>query len=351
MNLTAKAIYDTFQSQGIFESIEGDPSTSIQEISPIEKGKSGSLVFFDNKKFIDYIKSNKPSIVVANPSLKDQLTPIGIPTIIYSKNVNLSQALLKQKYMDRNLHDSPWGKIHSSAVVHESVKIPSSTVIGPNVVIYPGVKLGENVVVSAGSVIEENAEIGDDTIIHPNVVIGYSCIIGKRVIIKSGSIIGGEGYGFAQDSKKVSYRIPQTGIVIIEDDVMIGGNNCIDRAAYEETRIGRGTKFDNLCHVAHNVQIGQDCLLTAGFIVAGSTKIGNRIIASGQVGILDHLSVADDTILVHRAGVTDSITEPGVYAALPAQPLSSYMKNMVVFRKLAELKGEVKDLQKKLPKE
>ncbi|MCW8920902.1 MAG: UDP-3-O-(3-hydroxymyristoyl)glucosamine N-acyltransferase, partial [Sedimenticola sp.] len=126
---------------------------------------------------------------------------------------------------------------------------------------------------------------------------------------------------------------------------------CIDRATYAETRIGAGTKLDNLSHIAHNVQIGQDCLLTAGFIVAGSTTIGDRVIASGQTGVLDHLEICNDVVLLHRAGVTKSIDKPGAYAGLPVQPLPEYMKNTALMKRLSELRKQVQQLEKRLPKE
>ena len=160
------------------------------------------------------------------------------------------------------------------------------------------------------------------------------------------SVIGSEGFGFAQDSSRRSHAIPQTGIVVIGDRVRIGANNCIDRATYAETRIGAGTKFDNLCHVAHNVSIGEDCLLTAMLCVAGSSKIGNRVITSGQTGIIDHVEICDDVVLVHRAGVVKNIDQPGVHASLPAQPLDEYLKNTAVTRTGPALRKRVADLEK-----
>ncbi len=151
-----------------------------------------------------------------------------------------------------------------------------------------------------------------------------------------------------RDEKGRNHRIPQLGRVVVEDWVSIGAACCIDRGTYGETRIGAGTKLDNFCHIAHNVEIGRDCLLTAGFIVAGSTKIGDRVIASGQAGVLDHLEICDDVVLVRRAGVVEDIDQPGTYAGLPAEPLSSYMKNRAVLMKLSDLRKRVRQLEKKL---
>jgi len=142
--------------------------------------------------------------------------------------------------------------------------------------------------------------------------------------------------------------------VVIEDRVRVGAGNCIDRAAFAETRIGAGTKLDNLCHVAHNVTIGQDCILTAGLIVAGSTKLGNRVIASGSTGFIDHLDICDDAVFVHRAGVTKDVTKPGVYAGMPLQPMADYTRNMAAARKLNDMRQRLRQLEievEKLSKE
>ena len=200
--------------------------------------------------------------------------------------------------------------------------------------------------IMAGAVVEHDVEIGDDTIVHPNAVIGYGCRLGREVVVGPGSIVGSEGFGFAQDAQRRSHAIPQTGIVVIEDRVRLGANNTIDRATYSQTRIGAGTKFDNLCHVAHNVDIGEDCLLTAMFSIAGSSRVGNRVMASGQTGIIDHVEVCDDVVLVHRAGVVKDIDQPGVHAALPAQPLDEYLRNTAAARKGAELRRRVAELER-----
>jgi len=205
-------------------------------------------------------------------------------------------------------------------------------------------------VIMAGSVIERGAKLGERTVIHPNVTVGYDCELGDEVIVHSGSVIGCEGYRFAQDKTGKSHRIPQTGKVVIEDRVRVGAGNCIDRAAFAETRIGAGTKLDNLCHIAHNVAIGQDCILTAGLIVAGSTKLGNRVIASGSTGFIDHLDICDDAVFVHRAGVTKDVTKPGVYAGMPLQPMADYTRNMAAARKLNEMRQQLRKLEAEVEK-
>lgn len=346
MNIKLSEIFKEFQFNHFFEQIIGD--VEINNISSIETGKKGSLVFIDNKKFLDELKKNLPSAVITNSKLYEEIKSYNIQGIIISKNVPHAHALIKQKYADKNLFQSEWGKRHPSALIHPTAKVPESVLIGPNVVIGENVEIGERVIVQTGSVIESNAKIGDDSVIYTNVVIGYNCILGKKVYIKSGTVIGSEGFGFALSSDKKYHRIPQTGIVVIEDEVHLGANCCIDRAAYHITLIKRGTKFDNLCHVAHNVEIGEDCALTAGFIIAGSSKLGNRVITSGQCGILDHLEIADDVVLLVRPGVSNDVKESGVYAGTPLQPFGEFQKSQAIHRNLPEIRKRLSELEKKL---
>jgi len=260
--------------------------------------------------------------------------------------VPLAHAFIKQKYGNRDFAAADWdGPVHPSAVVHASVQLDPSVIVEPHAVIGREVRIGAGCRIMAGAVIEHHAQIGARTVIHPAAVVGYHCRIGHDCVIGPGSIIGAEGFGFAQDATGRSHAIPQTGIVVLEDRVRLGAGNCIDRATYGETRIGAGTKFDNLCHVAHNVQIGEDCLLTAMFCIAGSSRVGNRVMASGQTGIIDHVSVCDNTVLVHRAGVVKDISEPGVYASLPTQPIDEYLRNTAANRKGAELRKRVAVLE------
>jgi UDP-3-O-[3-hydroxymyristoyl] glucosamine N-acyltransferase len=347
MEVRAIDLFNEFKESALLEEIHGD--SIFNQLSSIEKYTNTSLVFCDYKNFIKYLESNKPSCVITNKALLPTILNLGISCVIVSSNVGVSHAKIKQKYKDHNFR-SEWEQIHSSALIHDSAIIPKTSKIGPNCVIGKNVTLGERVIIQANTIVEENALIGNDVTILANCVIGHDCILKDRVYIKYGSIIGGEGFGFVPDSQKTYHRIPQTGIVIIEEDVVIGSNNCIDRAAYHETRIKRGTKFDNFVHIAHNVTIGEDVILTAGCIIAGSTIIGNRVIMSGQTGVLDHLKIADDVILVQRAGVMSDIKEPGVYAGIPPQPLSDYLKNSAVARKLTELKSQVSNLEKTLKK-
>ena len=255
---------------------------------------------------------------------------------------------LRQAYVDRDLYSVEWPQIHPSAVIHESVSVPADAVVGPGAVLGRNVQIGKRAVVMANAVIEENALIGDETVIHPNVVIGYNCEIGKRCIIKSGCVIGMEGFGFAQDEKRKSHRIPQLGKVVIDDDVVLGANNTVDRATYDETRIRSGVKTDTLCHIAHNTEIDEDVIIVAQTGIAGSCYIGKRVLISGQAAISDHVRIADDVVLVQRAGVISDVEKPGMYAGHPLQPVRQYFKNSALLTKLTDMKKQISKLEKTL---
>jgi len=318
---------------------------ALEAMCPAQSPVTGALVCVDDANHIEAVIDAKPGAVIIDERLKSRFSGF---SMIVSSNVKLSHALVRAKFFDYNVRTSEWGARHPSAIIDDSVQVPASAVIGPGVVVGRNARLGENVVVRANAVIEHDAIIGDDTVIHAGVFIGYGCRIGNRVILKPGCVIGAEGFGFVQDDDKKSHRIPQRGIVIIDDDVVIGANCTVDRATYSETRISAGCKLDALCHIAHNVFLDEDCIIVAQSGIAGSTRFGKRVIATGQTGTLDHKTVADDVILIHRCGVTEDINEPGTYAATPPQPFGDYRRNIATFRKLYELRQRLRRLEKNL---
>lgn len=334
-----------FAPQSLIKEMVG-PDRPIARIAAVEDCAPGDLVFVDKAEYAATVENRRPSVVVTTFKLKGLLTGCAGLTLLLTANVNLAQALIKQRYAGRPFDASGWPRIHPSAVVHETAVVPATAQVEPRAVIGRNVRIGERTRIMAGAVIEHDAQVGDDTVVHPNAVIGYACVVGNEAVIGAGTVVGSEGYGFAQDERGKSHPIPQTGNVVLGDRVRTGANCCVDRAAYRTTRIGAGTKLDNLCHIAHNVQVGEDCLLTAMFCVAGSTTIGNRVMASGQTGVLDHVKISDDVILLHRAGVTKDIEKPGAYAGLPVQPLNAYLRNTAVFRMLTDLRQRLGVLEK-----
>ena len=324
------------------------PDNVISRFAPIDECAAGDLVFIDNAKYLPLVRERKPAAVITNETIAADLREEGGLAILLTKNIRLATALVKQAYDDRDFYHTEWPRIHPSSVIHPSVHIPDNAVIGPGVVIGANVELGDRAVLMANAVIENNARIGQGTVVHPGCVVSHGCEIGADVMLKAGCVIGSEGFGFAQDEKRRNYRIPHTGKVIIEDRVVIGANTTIDRATYGATIIRSGVIIDALCHIGHNVEIGEDCILCAHTGISGSSRFGQRVIASGQTGVLDHVTVASDSVLLHRAGINRSIKEPGMYAGGPAQPLQQYLKNIAIIPKLAEIWSRLKKLEKKV---
>ncbi len=338
-------IYKQFAAQKIFEAQLGEDRI-ISGIAPIERFDAEDLVFVDHEALVDKLRDHPPAGVVTRPDLCDKVLAISGLGILVSDNVKLAQALLGQAYRDVHPPQDEWPNPHPAAIIHDSATLPATSRVGPGAVIGKNAVIGERAMIMANAVIEHDVTVGDDSIIHSGVFVGHGCQIGRNVILKPGCVIGAEGFGFAFDSQKRTHRIPQTGIVVIEDDVVIGANCTVDRATYTETRIGRGCKLDALCHIAHNVVLGEDCVIVAQTGIAGSTRFGKRVIATGQTGTLDHKVVTDDVILVHRCGVTEDITEPGTYATTPPQPFREYTRNIATFRKLFDLRQRLQRLEK-----
>lgn len=348
MNVELTEIVAVCRAAGLAVDGEAPPGLAITGVASVQDCAPGDLVFADKPALLPFVLERAPAAVLAARKLREALAAAAPRTaVLLTGNVGLAHAVVKQRFAGRDFAAAGWeGPIHPTAVVHPTARIDPSASIEPRAVIGRNSRIGARCRIMAGAVVEHDVVIGDDTIVHPNAVVGYGCRIGREVVIGPGSIVGSEGFGFAQDAQRRSHPIPQTGIVVIEDRVRLGANNTVDRATYAQTRIGAGTKFDNLCHVAHNVDIGENCLLTAMFCIAGSSRVGDRVMASGQTGIIDHVEVCDDVVLVHRAGVVKDITASGVHAALPAQPLDEYLRNTAASRKGAELRRRVAELEK-----
>jgi UDP-3-O-[3-hydroxymyristoyl] glucosamine N-acyltransferase len=348
MMLRASAVLDHYQPDGILTAMQGTDCL-IERIAPIEECRSGDLVFVDHARYLATVRTQSPAVVVTTPALADELGDDSGITCLIAPNVRLAMALIKQTWADRDVRAVEWAQnVHPSAVIHASVTVPDDAVIGPGVVIGADVTLAGGVVIMAHSVIERAACIGSNSVLHPRCTVGYQCQIGAEVILKSGCVIGSEGFGFAQDAARHNYRIPHTGNVVIEDRVVIGANTTIDRATYGSTVIRAGAVIDALCHIGHNVEIGEDCIICAHSGISGSSRFGKRVIASGQTGVLDHVTVPDDTLLLHRAGLPNSIREAGQYAGGPVQPLQQYLKNMAVFPKLHAMWSRLRKLEKRV---
>ncbi|MEQ8230748.1 MAG: UDP-3-O-(3-hydroxymyristoyl)glucosamine N-acyltransferase [Gammaproteobacteria bacterium] len=217
--------------------------------------------------------------------------------------------------------------VHANAVIASSARLAVDASIGANVVIGEDVVIGARTRIFPNVVIMDRCAIGADCIIYPNCTLREDSVLGARVVLQPGVSIGGDGYGYVQHEGR-HVKIPQLGHVVLEDDVEVGANSTIDRARFSETRVGRGTKIDNLVMLAHNVVTGTDCLLVSQVGVSGSTRIGNRVTLAGQVGTVGHVTIGDDVVVLGKGGVTKDIREPGVYAGMPIKPAKLWRRAM-----------------------
>ena len=347
MKLKASEVFESFQARGIIDEMIG-ADTDISRFDPVEDCTSSSLVFLDNAEFAEQAIASTPAAIVTTAKLVEHLSGLSSTAILSSRNVRLAQSLIRQAYADHDHRDIEWPAIHPAATIHESALIGDEVIVGPGAVIGRNVKIGHGSIIKANTVLEQDASVGEDCILYPNVVVAQGCMLGNRVTLKAGCVIGMEGFGFAQDENGRSHRIPQTGTVRIEDDVVIGANCNVDRATFRETVVRAGSKIDALNQIAHNVDIGEDCIIVASSAIAGSSVLGRGVIMSGQCGVLDHVKIADHPILVHRAGVSSDIETAGTYAGMPPQPLNEYFKNTAIAHKLVELRKQVRQLEKQV---
>lgn len=318
----------------------GDGELEITGIGKIESAKPDEVTFISNPMYEKFFSSTSAgAVIVSKRFISSQYKRLDDRIVPLIKVEDPYLAFLE--LLDRFSPKTELQKIgiDETAVVSESAVISNEEVrIGANAFIGAKVKIGKRVSVLPNTVILAGAEIGDDVLIYPNVTIYNGSKIGSRVIIHSGTVIGSDGFGQAKNPDGSFQKIPQKGIVVIEDDVEIGSNCSIDRATIGETLIHKGVKLDNMIQIAHNVEIGENTVIAAQSGIAGSTKIGRNCLIGGKVGIVGHISICDDVILTAATNVSKSITKPGMYSGYRAQPQLSELKQEAILRRLLKNK-------------
>ena len=325
--------------------IIGSSSAIVTDLAKIEEGKEGTLSFLSNPKYEEFIYTTKSSICIVN---KDFIPVKPLPlslTLIKVENSYTCFAQLLELYDNLNKKEA---KIEQPSFIDNSAVIGSDLYLGAFAYIGKNVEIGNNVVIYPNVYLGDNVKIGSNTILHPGVSIYFGCKIGENCIIHAGTVVGSDGFGFAPNSEGVFQKIPQIGNVIIENNVEIGSNCAIDRATMGSTFIREGVKIDNLCQIAHNVEIGENSALAALVAVAGSAKIGKRVMIGGQAAINGHLSIADDTKIVGQSGVVKTVKEAVTLMGTPAIPLSDFKKSSVGFRRLPFILGKLEEIEKKI---
>jgi UDP-3-O-[3-hydroxymyristoyl] glucosamine N-acyltransferase len=267
--------------------------------------------------------------------------------LLFVSNVTLALSKLQNHFFPEKV-DLAKEERHPTAVIHPTAEIAKNVKLGPYSVVGARVRVEEDCQIGAHVVIENDAVIGAGSNLESFVFIGQRTVLGKRVRIKPHSTIGSEGYGFAQDKNGHSHRIPQKGRVVLDDDVEVGANCTIDRATLDETHIGQGTKFDNLVHVAHNCRIGKHCLLTGGFMSAGSSTLGDFVMSGGRVSVTDHIEIASRVQIAGTTSISKSITQSGVYGGYPTVPIKDHLKITSSLTHLPRLRKEVSRILKHL---
>ena len=323
--------------------IEGNENATIKTFSKIEEGFEGTISFLANPAYEQYIYTTKASIVLVNKDFKPQ-QPVSA-TLIRVANAYEAIAALLALYEQSKPRKTG---IHSLAYIDPSAQVGKDCYVEPFAVIGKNAKLGDNCQVYSHSVIGDNVKVGSDCIIYPNVTIYHDCVIGNGVILHAGAVIGADGFGFAPSGDGYE-KIPQIGIVTIEDNVEVGANTCIDRSTMGSTIIGRGVKLDNLVQVAHNVVVGQNTVMSAQVGVAGSAKIGQWCMFGGKVGVAGHIQIANRTTAGATAAIPGSINKEGTTViGIPAIDARKFARCNAVFRNLPDLAAEVQKLKKEL---
>lgn len=327
--------------------VDGNPEVAVSSFAKIEEASKSDLTFLANPKYTHHIYTTCAGIVLVH----DDFKPTGhiSATLIRVADPYAVLSLLMEQ-VSKLLNPLPVG-IEQPSFVADGVELPDGCYVGAFAYIGKGVRLGRNVKVYPQAYIGPNVTIGDDTIIYPGVNIYHGCHIGSRCILQAGAVIGADGFGFAPMPDGTYHKIPQMGIVEIEDDVEVGANTTIDRATMGRTLVGRGTKLDNLIQAAHNVTIGSHTVIAAQTGIAGSTSVGSHCAIGGQVGFAGHIHVGDRVQIGAQSGIPNNVTDDSRLMGYPAVDAGAFARQTVYIKKLADLFDRVNKIEKKLNSE
>lgn len=334
MSFTTAQIAQQLQGELI-----GDPSVALTGFAPADRARAGDLTFAENEEYFAKAEQSAASAILVPAAF-------GTSKKALIKVTNARVAFAKALPIFFPPEKLPPG-IHPTAVVAASAQVDPTAHIGPHCVVGERVRIGARTALRGGNHIGHDAQIGEDVTLYPNVVVYHQVVIGHRVGIHAGSIIGADGFGYVFDEGR-HRKVPQIGNVVIQDDVEIGANVTVDRGALGSTVIGRGTKIDNLVMVAHNVEVGQNCLLIAQSGIAGSTKLGNYCVLAGQAGVAGHLKLGHQVTVAAQSGVMRDIPDGQKVLGSPAMPDKEIKRQWVAVMQLPELIKRVRELEKQV---
>ena len=337
MEFTAKQISEFVQGH-----VEGNENATVHTFAKIEEGVEGAISFLSNPKYTHYIYDTKSSIVLIDENVELE-HPVKT-TLIRVKNAYECVAKLLQLY--ESMKPKKTG-IDSLAFVSPSAKVGMDCYIGAFAYVGDNAVVGDGCQIYPHATICDNVKMGDNCLVYPNVTVYHDCKIGNRVTLHAGSVIGADGFGFAPAAEGYD-KIPQIGIVTIEDDVEIGANTCIDRSTMGSTYVRKGVKLDNLVQIAHNTDIGENTVMSAQVGVAGSTKVGQWCMFGGQVGIAGHITIGNKVFLGAQSGVPGSLKDNQALIGTPPMEQLPYFKSQAIFRRLPDMYKELNELKKEV---
>jgi UDP-3-O-[3-hydroxymyristoyl] glucosamine N-acyltransferase len=325
--------------------LEGDPQTVIHGVAGIEQAGPGEVTFLANRRYAPNLRTTLASAVFVEDEVEVEREPAQ-PMLAKLRTPNPYLAFAKAIEI---FYDAPKYApgIHPTAVIAKSAKIGDRAHIGPYCFVDEGVVIGEEAVLHSFVTIYRGARIGANFFAHAHAIVREFCHIGDRVILQNGVVIGGDGLGYAKNTDGSWYKMAQSGPAVLEDDVEVQANACIDRATVGETRIGRGTKIDDLVLVGHASKVGPNSMLCGQVGLAGSTRIGANCILAGQVGTAGHLNVGDGTVITAQSGVPNDVPERALYSGYPAVENREWLRMMAALRRLPELQKRVAELEEK----
>ncbi|MCE9610920.1 MAG: UDP-3-O-(3-hydroxymyristoyl)glucosamine N-acyltransferase [Chthoniobacter sp.] len=318
---------------------EADGGRAITGAAALADAGAGHCTFFGNAKYLPQLKASRATAALVPLDLSEAISPVAIRV----ENPSLAFAKVLEKFAPEPIHFAPG--VHPTAVIGRDVVLGENVSIQPFVVIEDGARIGANSVLGAHTYIGHAASVGADCHLAPRVTIGARCVLGNRVIIHSGAVLGSDGFGFEFAAGR-HVKIPQTGIVQVDDDVEIGANVTIDRARFGRTWIQEGTKIDNLVQIAHNVVVGKHCIIVSQTGISGSTRLGNYVTLAGQVGVVGHIEIGDQTVVAAQSGVSKSLAPKQIVFGYPAMPLREAKEQLAYIGRLPKLYARVKKLEK-----
>ena len=324
--------------------VEGDANIAIRGISNIEDAQDGDITFAENDKLLSSAGRSRASAVIASTSSLSAAYDLGNKTLIRVKNPRFAFAQALRIFAPE---PKVYKGIHPTAIIGENVLFGHNASVHALAVIGDNVSLGDNCVIYPFAYLGDNVTVGDNCVIYPHVVLHDNTEIGNAVVIHSGSVLGTDGFGYMFIENR-HHKIPQIGRVIVEDDVEIGANVTIDKARTGSTRIGAGTKIDNLVHIGHNVSVGKNCVIVAQVGVSGSVDIGDGVILAGQVGIKDHVTIGDGSIVCAKSMVIGDLPNSAFVSGMYGRPHGNEMRSQAIYGKLPELYKQIKDLEARL---